>query len=269
MAKPSDAIPLGPDPAAPAVVVENLVKSFGGPAVLDGLSFTVGSGERYALLGPNGVGKTTLLKCLVGLYAPAAGQVRIHGLDRKRDHLAICRFTAWLPDQPYLYPSFTGRGWLRMIADIYDVAEATRDQRITELLSIFDLGAVADVPIMFYSNGQHKKMAVCGALVTGARLHLMDEPFTGEIDPPGVAALKEILRALAPGSTLVFSTQMVDQAEKLATRVGLLHGGRIVAEGSPQELCAHFGVRSLEQVIAVVTARDPADTTRRFLATLE
>src|SRR6185295_17726801 len=140
--------------------------------------------------------------------------------------LAIRRFTAWLADQPYQYTHFTGRGWLEMIANIHGIPPEKRDAQIAELLDIFDLKELGPKRIAYYSNGQYKKLAICAALVTNARLFIMDEPFTGEIDPPGVSAMKEILRETTRqhGTTTVFSTQMVDQAEALATRIGILHG---------------------------------------------
>src|SRR5437016_4371855 len=109
--------------------VREIVKRFDGRTVLDRLSLTVAKGERMALLGANGAGKSTLLKCLAGILVAVAGTIAIDGLDRRRDHLAIRRFTAWLADQPFLYAHFTGRGWLEFVADIYDVELAARDAR--------------------------------------------------------------------------------------------------------------------------------------------
>ncbi len=241
-----------------------LVKSFDQQRVLDGLSLSVARGEIYALLGENGSGKSTLLKCLAGFYSPAEGRVTIDGLDRQRDHLAIRRFTAWLGDMPLLYSQFSPRKWLELVADIYDVPRDTRTRRIRELLAAFRLDSVERKPIGTLSAGQYKKTAICGVLVTGARLFLMDEPFTGEIDPPGVATFKEIFRELRRRGdvTVVFSTQMVDQAEQLASRVGILHRGKIAHEGTAAELKERFGATTMEEVFARATGIDTSRAER-------
>jgi ABC-type multidrug transport system ATPase subunit len=209
------------------IKVEAITKRFDGQVVLDRLSLDVALGEVFAILGVNGAGKTTLLKCLVGLYVPVEGTITIDGLDRRADHLAIRRFTAWLADQPLVYTRFTGRQWLELVADIYDIPVEKRDAQVAELLALFDLDAMADRTVAHYSNGQYKKLALAATLVTNARLYLMDEPFTGEVDPPGLAAFKEVVRGLGRRGdrTVVFSTQVVDIAEKVATRIGILHGG--------------------------------------------
>jgi ABC-2 type transport system ATP-binding protein len=247
----------------------NLVKSFDHRVVLDHLSLSVRRGEIYALLGENGSGKTTLLKILAGLYGALEGRVTIDGLDRQRDHLAIRRFTAWLADRPLLYSHFSARKWLEMIAGIYEVEPAIGERRINELLDAFNLRELERTPVAALSAGQYKKTAICGALVTGARLYLMDEPFTGEIDPPGVATFKEIFRELRRRNdvTVLFSTQLVDQAEQLATRVGILHEGRIAHEGTPAELKERFGATSMEEVFTRATGRDRA-AANRVLETL-
>ena len=248
------------------IEVRGLTKSFEKQTVLDGVSLSVRRGEIYALLGENGSGKTTLLKCLAGLYAPIEGSVTIDGRDRLREHLEIRRFSAWLADQPFVYTHFTARKWLAMVANLYGVAPELRDRQIDELLSLFDLAKLADKKIAFFSNGQYKKLAICGMLISNARLFLMDEPFTGEIDPPGVAVFKEIFRGLrARGDvTVIFSTQMVDQAEQLATRVGILHGGRLAHEGTAEELKARFGATTMEEVFTRATGKDVGET-RHFV----
>jgi ABC-type multidrug transport system ATPase subunit len=248
------------------IEVRNLTKSFESQTVLDAVSLDVRRGEAYALLGENGSGKTTLLKCVAGLFAPLEGSLTIDGLDRQRDHLAIRRFTAWLPDQPFLYVHFTARGWLKMVADIYGVEPSRRDGQVDNLLAIFDLVKLADKKIAWFSSGQYKKLAICGMLISNARLYVMDEPFTGEIDPPGLAAFKEILRGLRKRGdvTVLFSTQMVDQAEQLATRIGILADGRIAVEGTAAELKARFGAETMEEVFTRATRKDFART-RGFL----
>ncbi len=208
--------------------VRDISKKFGRNVVLDGLSLEIGRGELFVLLGANGAGKTTLLKCLAGLYLPYAGTITIDGHDRRHDHLAIRRFTAWLADRPQVHWMFSGRGWLEMVADLYGVDEATRDRQVAELLDVFDLTEMADRRIVGYSNGQTKKLALCATLVTNARLYFMDEPFTGEIDPPGLAAFKEILDEMrrGPGSAPAASWRASREAGSGGETVDPVSAGR-------------------------------------------
>ncbi len=254
------------------IQVDAITKKFGRETVLDRLSLEIEEGELFVLLGRNGAGKTTLLKCLVGLYVPIEGTITVGGLDRRADHLAIRRFTAWLADRPNLYWTFTGRGWLEMVAGVYDVEPATSRAQIDELLEIFELAEIAGKRIAYYSSGQYKKLAIASVLVTSARLYLLDEPFTGEIDPPGIAAVKEILGEMRRRRdiTVVMSTQIADVAEPLASRVGVLHGGRIAAAGTVDELRERYrdpkGRRSasLEGVFNAAVEARPAERVRGF-----
>ncbi len=252
------------------IQVAAITKKFGHETVLDRLTLEIEEGELFVLLGKNGAGKTTLLKCLVGLYVPIEGTITIGGFDRRADHLEIRRFTAWLGDRPNLYWTFTGRGWLDMVASIYGVEPAKSRVQIDELLEIFELTEVAGKRIVFYSNGQHKKLAIASTLVTNARLYLLDEPFTGEIDPPGIAAIKEILGEMRRRRdiTVVMSTQIADVAEPLASRAGVLHKGRIAAAGTVAELRERYRAESLEGVFNAVVEAKPAERTRGFLDSL-
>ncbi len=250
--------------------VDAITKKFGRETVLDGLSLDIDEGELFVLLGKNGAGKTTLLKCLVGLYVPIEGTITIGGFDRRAEHVEIRRFTAWLADRPNMYWTFTGRGWLDMVASIYGVEPEKSSTQINQLLEIFELTEVAGKRIAYYSNGQYKKLAIASALVTNARLYLLDEPFTGEIDPPGIAAVKEILGEMQRRRdiTVVMSTQIADIAEPLASRVGVLHEGRIAAAGTLQELRERYRAESLEGVFNAVVETRPAERTRGFLDSL-
>ena len=248
------------------VEIESVTKRYDGRPALEQVSLELRGGETLALLGANGAGKTTLLKCIVGLLTPIEGRITIDGLDRRRDHLEIRRFTAWLADQPFLYGHFKGRSWLEMVADIYSIRAAKRDEQIGDLLEIFDLEDLADRKIASYSNGQYKKLAICGLLIANARLLILDEPFTGEIDPPGIAALRRILSGLRErGVTTILSTQMIAEAERLADRFAILHQGRLKALGSASELQARWKVDSLEDVLDAIITKSPSDTNERFL----
>ncbi len=252
------------------IKVDAITKKFGCETVLDRLSLEIDEGELFVLLGKNGAGKTTLLKCLVGLYMPIEGSITIGGFDRRAEHLEIRRFTAWLADRPHLYWTFTGRAWLETVAQVYGVAAEKSAAQIDELLEIFELGGVADKRIVYFSNGQYKKLAIAATLVTNARLYLLDEPFTGEIDPPGITAVKEILGEMRRRRdiTVVMSTQIADVAEPLASRVGVLHEGRIAAIGSVADLFERYGADSLEGVFNAVVGARPAERTRGFLDSL-
>lgn len=250
--------------------VDAITKKFDRETVLDRLSLEIEEGELFVLLGKNGAGKTTLLKCLVGLYVPIEGTITIGGFDRRADHLEIRRFTAWLGDRPNLYWTFTGRGWLETVASIYGVEPGKSAAQIDQLLELFELTAVAGKRLYAYSNGQYKKLAIAATLITNARLYLLDEPFTGEIDPPGIAAVKEILGEMRRRRdiTVVMSTQIADIAEGLASRVGVLHEGRIATTGTLAELCRRYGAESLEGVFNAVVGARPADGARGLLDSL-
>jgi ABC-2 type transport system ATP-binding protein len=202
--------------------------------VLQDVSLRVERGELVAVLGPNGMGKTTLLGVLAGVLSPQKGYVEIDGLRRRRsveEELEIRKRVVYLPDHPWLPKNLTGREFLLGVGRIYDVADDRLMAHVDRLLQLFELTEKGDSPIRTYSNGQQKKIAICSALVTEAPVLLLDEPFGGGLDPSGLLALKTLMKWLADRGdvTVVMATPVPELVEEMAHRVVVLERGKVVA----------------------------------------
>ncbi|MCK5844255.1 MAG: ABC transporter ATP-binding protein [Victivallales bacterium] len=206
--------------------------------VLDHVDLDVAQGELLALVGGNGAGKSTVLRCLAGLWRPKTGTIEIGGLDRFDDDLEIRRFTAYLPPNPEFDYSNSIRENVAFFAEAYGLPEKLSRDRMDSLLRMFGLKDAQDKAMVALSKGERKKTALACALISGARLYLLDEPFTDGIDPRGYAALKEVLEKLAANReiTVVFATQILEMAVELADRIAVVNYGRILAVGTPDEL---------------------------------
>jgi ABC-2 type transport system ATP-binding protein len=215
-----------------------ITQHYGVRAILRDIDLRVESGQLVALMGPNGMGKTTLLRVAAGLLNPIDGYVEINGLRRRScvdNELTIRRQVAYLPDHPWLPMNMTGREFLAGVGRLYQVGVGRLIDHIDRLFTLFDLGDKGDSPIRAYSNGQQKKIAICAALVADASVLLLDEPFTGGLDPSGILALRRVLGALADRGdvTILMATQVPELAEKLAHRVAVLREGELIAYESP------------------------------------
>jgi ABC-2 type transport system ATP-binding protein len=216
------------------IEVRDVVHYYGVRPVLRGISLTVEVGELLVVLGPNGMGKSTLLAVIGGALAPIRGTVSVGGRCRRgsvADELAIRRTTVYLPDHPWLPGNRTGREFLFSVGRLYDVDDERLVEHIERLLDLFELAKQADSPIRSYSAGQKKKIAICSALVTEARVLLLDEPFSGGLDPSGLLALKRILQwhARRKEITIVLTSPVPELVEEIASRVAILHEGQIIA----------------------------------------
>lgn len=214
--------------------VVDVTHHYGVRPVLRQVSLQVNTGELAAVLGPNGMGKTTLLGVIAGVLAPLAGYVEIDGLRRRaseEDELAIRRRVAYLPDHPWLPANRTGREFLLAVGRLYDRDDDRLMDHAGRLLRLFDLDREGDWPIRSYSNGQQKKIALCSALVTEAPVLILDEPFSGGLDPSGILALKRVLQRLAAQSdvTVVMATPVPELVEELAHRIVVLSEGQVAA----------------------------------------
>lgn len=207
---------------------------YGVRPVLCRINLDIRDGELVAIMGPNGVGKSTLLGIIAGLIAPAKGHVEINGLRRRlteEAELQIRRQVAFLPDHPWLPEAMTGREWLLAVGQLYDIDPERLMDHVTRVLQLFQLTENGDAPIRTYSNGQKKKIAICGALISEAPILVLDEPFTGGLDPSAILALQRVLKHLANGSkvTVVMASQIPEIVENLAHRIAILSGTRILA----------------------------------------
>jgi len=241
--------------AAPVIVLAGVVRSFGSFRAVDGLDLRVGRGEIYGFLGANGAGKTTTIQMMVGLLAPNAGDVSIAGHDLAAEPLAARAAFGYVPDHPLLYERLTGREFLQFLAQLRRVPEEAAAGRIDELLAAVDLTAAADRLCGTYSLGMKRKLSLAAALLHRPSVLILDEPFNG-LDPKGARRLKDLLSRLAgEGAAVFLSTPDLATAEAVCDRVGILDRGRLVAEGSVEELRSRVtgGASDLEAAFLEIT----------------
>jgi ABC-2 type transport system ATP-binding protein len=221
---------------AAAISARGLRKSFGEKTVLDGIDLTVQQGTILALLGPNGAGKTTVVHLLTTYLRPDAGDIRIAGQDPAKNPQAVRRAIGVTGQFSAVDGYLTGRENLMLMADLHLLPKAAGRRKAGELLERFELGEAADKPASTYSGGMKRKLDLAMTLVGGPRVIFLDEPTTG-LDPRSRRTMWDIIRGLAAeGTTILLTTQYLDEADQLAHRVAVLDGGRIVAEGTPAEL---------------------------------
>ena len=241
------------DDHSPALRLVGLRKQFGRPAV-DDLDLTVRRGEFYALLGPNGAGKTTTLRLVTGLLAPDAGTVEVLGIDLATDPAGAKAKLAYLPDEPMLYGKLKPMEYLEFVAGLWGVAAADAEPRARELLDWLDLSRHAHELTEGFSRGMKQKLALAGALVHDPELLILDEPLTG-LDAAAARQVKDLLVAhVAKGGTVILTTHILEVAERLAHRIGIIRQGRLIAEGTLDELRERTQGGSLEDVFLQLTA---------------
>ncbi|MBV8973352.1 MAG: ABC transporter ATP-binding protein [Sphingomonadaceae bacterium] len=218
-----------------ALTVRKLRKTFARVAV-DDLDLTVREGELYALLGPNGAGKTTTLRMVAGLLPPDAGSIDICGVDALADPLAAKAIVAWLPDDPLLYDKLTPLEYLEFVAGLWGIAPPVAAGRAEALLRQIGLWESRDARVETFSRGMKQKAALAGALIHEPRLLILDEPLTG-LDAGAARQVKDLLRTrVAAGCTVILTTHILEVAERMADRIGIIRDGRLVAEGTLAEL---------------------------------
>ncbi len=239
------------------IKITGVSKSYnrGATRAVDGLNLEVRRGEIFGFLGPNGAGKTTTIKMIVGLLRPDSGTISVDGVDALRDHLEAKKRMGYVPDNPDVYERLTGIEYLSFLADVYGVPGNVRSARITELLDTFEMAdAVGDL-IQSYSHGMRQKLVLIGALLHQPPLLILDEPMVG-LDPRSSFLLKEMMRRHCDaGYTVFFSTHILEVAERLCDRIGIIHKGRLVAMGTMEELRGrHAEVdETLEQLFLELT----------------
>jgi ABC-2 type transport system ATP-binding protein len=240
-----------------ALEIRGLSKRFERPAV-DGLDLTVPAGEFYTLLGPNGAGKTTTLRMLTGLLRPDRGTIVVYGIDALADPIGARRIMAWVSDEPMIYEKFTPIEYLDFVAGLWAVDGNVAAARARDLLSRLGLEPHADERCERLSKGMRQKVTLAGALVHEPKLIILDEPFTG-LDAGSSRVVKAVLRErVQAGCSVIMTTHIMDVAERMADRIGVMANGKLVADGTLDELRhqAGSGHASLEDTFLALVAQD-------------
>jgi ABC-2 type transport system ATP-binding protein len=242
----------------PALAITNLSKSFDRP-VVNALNLTVRAGEFYALLGPNGAGKTTILRMVAGLLQPDAGEVSIFGIDARRDPVAAKRITAWVSDEPMVYDRLTPLEYLEFVAGLWQIDVATAQAKADDLIDWLGLRPHANELCAGFSKGMMQKVALAGALVHDPKLIILDEPLTG-LDAGSARQVKDVLLGkVRDGVTVIMTTHILEVAERMAERIGVIANGRLIAEGTLAELRTRIGRESsLEDIFLDLLAEGAA-----------
>jgi ABC-2 type transport system ATP-binding protein len=236
----------------PALQLRSLRKAFGRPAV-DGVDLSVRRGELYALLGPNGAGKTTTLRMVTGLLAPDEGRIEVFGIDLASHPAAAKQKMAYLPDDPLLYGKLKPTEYLEFVAGLWGIAAEEAEPRARRLLDWLDLTKHAHELTEGFSRGMKQKLALAGALIHEPELLILDEPLTG-LDAAAARQVKDLLLShVAQGGTVILTTHILDVAERLAQRIGIIRQGRLIAEGTLAELRERTLGGSLEDVFLQLT----------------
>jgi ABC-2 type transport system ATP-binding protein len=239
------------------LLVESLVVKYGSFIAVDNLSFTVKAGEIYGLLGPNGAGKTSTLKTIIGLLQPASGRIEVFNKPIS-DEIAVKSMIGYVPEEVILMDSLTPREFFEFVASIRRLDVTTANERLEKLVSALQLREYFDTPIAALSKGNRQKVAIIAALLHEPPLLILDEPLIG-LDAFSSKILKELMVFhVKKGGAVVFSTHIMEVAERLCTRVGIIHRGRMVSEGTVDGLrkLVKGAEGSLEEIFLKVTEQE-------------
>jgi ABC-2 type transport system ATP-binding protein len=237
------------------VETRHLVKRYGDKVAVNDISFDVCQGEVFGFLGPNGAGKTTTIKVIVGLLQPTLGTVKVAGYDVQTQSMLAKASSGYVPDTPNLYAKLSGRELLRFVGDLYNMDRSQVEHRIDELLRTFDLTAAADDTVDSYSHGMQQKTSLAAALMHDPKVLILDEPTVG-LDPKSARLIKDILRQLADrGAAVMLSTHILEIAERMCDRIGIINKGQLIAVGTMDELrmLDKTGQTSLEDIFLDLT----------------
>jgi ABC-2 type transport system ATP-binding protein len=238
----------------PLIETDHLVKKYGDKLAVDDVSLQVNAGEIFGFLGPNGAGKTTTIKMIVGLLRPTSGAVRVAGYDVVEQPIQAKAACGYVPDEPNLYAKLTGRELLRFVSDLYGLDSAQAARRSDELLRLFGLSEAADDTTDSYSHGMQQKTSLATALVHDPRVLILDEPTVG-LDPKSARLIKDLLRQIAGrGAAVMLSTHILEIAENMCDRIGIINKGKLIAVGTMEELRGlGQGEASLEDIFLGLT----------------
>jgi len=218
------------------ILLKDLTKFYGNNKAVDNLTLEIPAGKLFAFIGPNGAGKTTTAKMITGLLKPTSGEIIIDGKDIKNDLLAIKRITSYIPDQPFLYEKLSGREFLNFIAQIFQMSPEHAKAQVDYYLNLFQMEEYIDQLIESYSLGMKQKVVIAAGLIHNPRIVVVDEPLVG-LDPANVKTVKQLFRQLVQNGTTIFmSTHILSIAQEIADIIGVIYRGKLIAQGTFQEL---------------------------------
>lgn len=242
------------------IAIENITKSYNGTyKAVDNLNLEIKNGEIYGLLGPNGAGKTTTIKMITGIIAPTNGIIKINGIDINKDPIKAKEQFGYVPDSPDMFLRLTGIEYLNFMADVYGVSKKDRTERIKEMSKRFGMESALGDKIQAYSHGMRQKIILIGVLVHNPKVWILDEPMTG-LDPKSAFILKEMMREHAhAGNTVVFSTHVLEVAEKVCDKVAIINKGQLIYNGTLNDMHNIFKENeSLEEMFLEMTENEQA-----------
>lgn len=238
-----------------AITLSGVSKNYGDKQAVSSLDLTIPAGSVYGLLGPNGSGKSTTMKMIMGLVKPTSGAVSVYGIDPQTDPLAVKKMIGYVPETPRLYDFLTTHEYLDFICAVHGFDAKQQEPRIREFLDAFELTGHENEMIGGYSHGMKQKVAIIAALLGKPRLLILDEPLGG-LDPKSARIMKDLIHKLAAeGVTTLFSTHVMEIADAVCDRIGILYNGKKLAEGTASELRGKSGLEgsSLEEVFLKLT----------------
>jgi ABC-2 type transport system ATP-binding protein len=250
-----------------AILTEGLTRTFGALRAVDAIGLRVQAGQFFGFLGPNGAGKSTTIKMLTGLLAPTAGRMELLGLDFEAHPIEVKRQIGVVPEGMGLFERLTGTEYLRFVGRMYGLDRATTEKRAEELLEFMQLADREKTLVADYSHGMQKKLALAAAVIHGPRILFLDEPFEG-VDALAAGALKALLgRMTERGVTIFLTSHVLEIVERLCSHVGIIHEGRLVAQGSMEELRAGVAAeagetKTLEQIFLSIVGQSGAEQSR-------
>ena len=250
-----------------AIRTEGLTRTFGSLTAVEAINLRVQAGQFFGFLGPNGAGKSTTIKMLTGLLAPTSGRMELLGLDFETHPVEVKRQIGVVPEGMGLFERLTGSEYLRFVGRMYGLDRGTTEKRAEELLEFMQLADREKTLVADYSHGMQKKLALAAAVIHGPRILFLDEPFEG-VDALAAGALKALLgRMTERGVTIFLTSHVLEIVERLCSHVAIIHEGRLVAQGSMEELRAGVAgeageTKTLEQIFLSIVGRSGAEQAR-------
>lgn len=238
--------------------INNITKSYNGNYnAVDNLNLEIRDGEIYGLLGPNGAGKTTTIKMITGIIAPTMGSIEINNIDIIREPIKAKEQFGYVPDSPDMFLRLTGIEYLNFMADVYGVSKQDREVRIKEISKRFEMNFALGDKIQSYSHGMRQKIVLMGVMIHNPKVWILDEPMTG-LDPKSAFILKEMMREHADaGNTVIFSTHVLEVAEKICDKVAIINKGQLIFNGTLNNMRNEFKENeSLEEMFLEMTQNE-------------